>query len=308
MSSCELPPLLCTACEAETVTRLTVKNAYAIWRCPTCGHGWVHPVPEEETLERFYNSAEAAAVQYDFPENSIRKHTRRLFRWIHQAIRPPGRLLEVGCGRGVHLEVAQRLGWETVGLDRSSVARQLCFSRGIPAADSLEEICQRYGRAAFDLITLWEVIEHIADLSPFLSAVRTLLKPRGVLALSTPNFQSIIARNNYADWYELRPPLHLHYFTPASLTRLLGRYGFHILNQLTYVSWHPSVDRIVTSLGSCLRLPESALFLSQVACYKLAKPYFDRTLQANLRGLGLLTLAATTSWPSVPTFRKYFPA
>lgn len=86
-------------------------------------------MPDSESLRRFYASQEAVKSQYNFPEKSIRKHARRLFRWIRQAKIPPGILLDVGCGRGVHLEIARKLGWEVVGMDDSAIARNTCAAR-----------------------------------------------------------------------------------------------------------------------------------------------------------------------------------
>ncbi|MGI0016154.1 MAG: class I SAM-dependent methyltransferase [Nitrososphaera sp.] len=262
-------------------------------------------MPDEESLRSFYASQEAAKCQYNFPEGSIRKHARRLFRWIHQAKPPPGFLLDVGCGRGVHLDVAREFGWEVIGVDDSPIARNICERRGQAVYEGLNLVVKRYGETAFDVITLWEVIEHSPDPWAFLTELRHLLKHHGVLALSTPNFNSIVARSNFASWHELRPPMHLHYFTPGSVKKLLEECGFHVLNQLTYASYSAFVDRGVDRVAGLLSLSESAAFLVKVACYKFAKPYFDHKLQSKLEGLGLLTMASPSEIP-IPRLRKYF--
>lgn len=263
-------------------------------------------MPDNETIKRFYGSREAEC-QYDFPERSIRKHAGRLYRWIGQIRKPPGRLLDVGCGRGVHLEVAQGLGWECLGVDWSLIARQLCQTRGryvLDPAEVLEEP-EKY-EATFDAVTAWEVIEHQTNPESLLRSLKHLLKGSGLLALSTPNFNSIRARADYASWYELRPPMHLHFFTPESLRRLLEKCGYHVLDQLTYGSWSGVVDRTVDRFACSLSLSDSTSLLAKVACYKFAKVYFDRHLQSTLQGLGLLTMASPTEWKPNSRLRKYF--
>jgi len=295
----------CAVCAGDLTYHLTMRGTHPIWRCVACGHGWVDPVPDSQTLVRFYASREAEC-QYDYSERSIRKHAGRLFRWISQVKSAHGRLLDVGCGRGVHLEVAQALGWQCLGIDWSPIARQLCQARGLNVLDPAEVLDQpeRY-KAAFDVITAWEVIEHQPEPESFLRTLKRFLNSSGVLALSTPNFNSIRARADYSSWYELRPPMHLHYFTPESLKKLLERCGLFVLNQLTYGSWNGSVDRSVDRVAGLLPLSEATALLVKVACYKFAKVYFDRQLQSKLQGLGLLTMAGPSEIP-IPRLRKYF--
>ncbi len=299
-------PVSCVACLGNQISHLTTRGEYPIWKCADCGHGWVSPMPNEEHLDQFYSSEEGIHVQYDFPERSIRKHAQRLFRWIHQAKRPPGTLLDVGCGRGVHLEVARKLGWDVVGVDHSSRAREICLQRGMRIYPGLDSLERDFGQGAFDVITLWEVLEHSRDPHVFLVHLRGMLKDRGILALSTPNFCSVVARANLATWHELRPPMHLHYFTPASLEKLLGQCGLKTLNQLTYASYNKTVDRRIDGITHALRLPEPVPFLLKTAWYKAAKTYFDRTLQSKMQGLGLLCLSSPSEWTPLPEFRRHF--
>ena len=296
----------CIVCGHSRVNLLTIKNDFSIWMCDQCGHGWVYPMPNEETLKSFYASEEAAKCQYDFPERSIAKNAQRLFRWIHQAKTPPGILLDVGSGRGVHLEVARKLGWEVVGIESTLFAREISAERGVTVYKSLELVEKKYGAGAFDLITLWEVIEHSVAPRNLLHQLRPLLKKGGVVALSTPNFNSVIARSNYAAWYEFRPPLHLHYFTPESLAKLMEQCGFHVLNQLTYGSWNGWIDRMVNKIAVLFFLKESVVFLIKVGCYKFMKIYFDYTLQSKMQGLGLLNMSSLDEWKVAPHFLKYF--
>ena len=214
--------------------------------------------------------------------------------------------MDVGSGRGVHLEVARKLGWEVVGIESNLFAREISAERGVTVYKSLELVDKKYGAGAFDLITLWEVIEHSLDPRNLLHQLRPLLKKGGVVALSTPNFNSVIARSNYAAWYELRPPLHLHYFTPESLTKLMEQGGFHVLNQLTYASLNGRIDRMVNKMADLFFLKESVVFLIKVACYKFLKIYFDYTLQSKMQGLGLLNMSSLEEWKGAPHFLKYF--
>src|ERR1043166_5324503 len=115
-----------------------------------------------------------------------------------------------------------------------------------------------------------------------------------------------MAHSGYVDWYQLCPPVHLHYFTPGSLAKLLRQCGFHVLNQLTCTPWSARIDRAANRLAKTFSLPPSAAYLLQVICYKLGKVYFDRTIQHRLQGLTLLSMSSPKPWNVTPHFRKYF--
>ena len=124
----------------------------------------------------------------------------------------PGRVLDVGCGRGVLLQEFRRRGWEVQGTELSesaaSYARQ---TLKIPVEiGDLEAI--GFPPNYFDAITLWHVLEHVADPRALLAEIRRILKPDGVLLVAVPNFGSLEARVSKDKWFHLDVPRHVTHF------------------------------------------------------------------------------------------------
>jgi 2-polyprenyl-3-methyl-5-hydroxy-6-metoxy-1,4-benzoquinol methylase len=151
---------------------------------------------------------------------------------ILRPYRQTGQLLDVGCSIGGFLSAANRAGWVEHGIDISpsvDVARQagLRVERG-----RLEEV--DFPPAAFDVITMIDVIEHINHLDGLMKRIRTLLRPHGALLVVTPNLTSLNSRLLRQRWTAIEPDDHLVLFTPHTLARLFGQYGFSLKKVSTY--------------------------------------------------------------------------
>lgn len=136
--------------------------------------------------------------------------------------RPPARLLDVGCGAGEFMEIAKDLGYETTGIDVSEAAASICRSKGldVQAGDLLTE----QFTSKFDLITMWDVVEHLREPSAMLRRAADLLNEGGLLFAKVPGFGSLSVRlSDLAPRLSgllLGAPGHVQYFTRASLERL----------------------------------------------------------------------------------------
>jgi SAM-dependent methyltransferase len=134
-------------------------------------------------------------------------------------------VLDVGCGAGAFMEVARDAGFEVQGIDVSEASAQLCRSRGLSArtGDFLTEDFE----GKFDLITMWDVVEHLRDPEAFLKRACSLLSKRGVLFAKIPAFGElsvrISARIPAAGRALLGAPDHVQYFSKQSLSALLVR-------------------------------------------------------------------------------------
>jgi SAM-dependent methyltransferase len=135
-----------------------------------------------------------------------------------------GRLLDVGCGSGTFLCEARRVGYEVSGLDLSPEALSLLKARGIKAyTGSLSE--NSLGQQTFEVITLFHVLEHLADPLNDLLMILRHLAPGGDLIIQVPNRSSMQARVLSRRWYGLDPPRHLTQFSRSGLIRLIQRAG-----------------------------------------------------------------------------------
>ena len=139
-----------------------------------------------------------------------------------------GRLLDVGCGEGYFLHLAQQAGYEVTGLDFNPVSVAIAQERlGVATVhrSSVEEVGDRFSGTQFDVVTIFEVLEHTADPYQTLRCIYGLLKQGGKLLLSVPGSRR---------WPPLfdpesdAPPHHLTLWTEEALRRLLGRAGFRV--------------------------------------------------------------------------------
>jgi SAM-dependent methyltransferase len=145
-----------------------------------------------------------------------------------------GRLLDVGCGTGQFLAALRRFpGWEVAGVEPHPHAA--AFARrtfGLPVHTG-DLRSAPYPAASFDVVTLWDVLEHLSAPLADLAAIRRLLKPDGVLILRTPSADSWDARVFGPYWAGLDAPRHLAVYSRRTLAQLLRRVGFTIVDLRT---------------------------------------------------------------------------
>jgi 2-polyprenyl-3-methyl-5-hydroxy-6-metoxy-1,4-benzoquinol methylase len=137
-----------------------------------------------------------------------------------------GKLLDIGCGYGIFLNAARKLGWMVTGVELSRTASE--YARNVYKLDihngEVESV--NHPECHFDVITFWDVLEHVPNPASFLNTVRSLFKKEGLIALSVPNIGSFFARFYKGKWGALRPEQHLWHFNRQSLNQLLFDQGF----------------------------------------------------------------------------------
>lgn len=146
--------------------------------------------------------------------------------------KPSGKLLDVGCGNGAYLQLAQSAGWVVQGLDFDHLAVAAARHSGLEVQQGglaqLEEIAP----ASFDRVTLSHVLEHVHDPVSWLQALKRVLVPGGTLWLQTPNIDSLGHARFNQDWRDLDPPRHLTLWTYACLRQKLAEAGFREIRRL----------------------------------------------------------------------------
>jgi SAM-dependent methyltransferase len=152
----------------------------------------------------------------------------RRLRILHNVVRPPGSLLDVGCGTGELLTVARERGWAVTGCDpveeSASYAER---ERGLDVRAALLEDSGLPERS-FDVVAATHVLEHMHDPVGFVAMLVRWVRPGGHLFLEVPNFDSEHRRGHGAAWPGLRPLEHVLHFTPQTLRALLVRGGLDV--------------------------------------------------------------------------------
>lgn len=222
----------CSVCGASPAESVVDVNPF-IRHCNRCGMRYAHPRPVRDRLygrqsrEYWLNEYLPSYAPVDLRQRyatpiSYAAPYRRL-----------GRLLDVGCGVGLFLNEAKRVGWQAEGVDVSPYTREYAAEQfGITIhIGELAELGLADG--AYDVVTMWDVVEHVQDPGALLSAARRLLRPGGLLMLSTPNWNSL-ARYILKEWYHaIGPDDHIHYFADRTLSRLVRQVGFEPVHRHT---------------------------------------------------------------------------
>jgi len=135
-------------------------------------------------------------------------------------------LLDVGCGAGFWLNVAIEAGWDGLGIDLSPDA--IAFARDRLGLNVIAGRMQdrELPESTFDVITLLETIEHLFDPMAVLRQAHRVLRPGGLIAITTPNLNSLAFKFLGQDWSILSPTEHLYYFTERTIRQMLIHAGF----------------------------------------------------------------------------------
>jgi len=215
---------------------LTCSNRWRFVVCRRCGHCWLNPRPAAEALPVIYPPT-YYAYNYERISAIARKGKEVLDAGKLRSILrisggTPARYLDVGCGDGRYLEAMARRGAprsSLSGLELDDTVVAGLRQRGFDAYREPVESCSRFGDATFDLITMFHVIEHVASPRATVERMAGWLAPGGVLAIETPNLDSLDARLFASGtWGGFHIPRHWHLFTPATLTRMLESVGLEV--------------------------------------------------------------------------------
>lgn len=217
----------CVLCQHQDAALICRKNGFTVVRCTTCTLVRVSPPPSKEELDAYYREG-YNQFRYSFATPSVEPARRKSkeLKIIERFVRP-GKLLDVGSAHGHFLTQARYNNWEVTGVEPQDEARERSKARfNLNVHPSLAEAADNH----FDVVTMWHVIEHIASPFDFLNDVQAKLSGRGLLAIATPNVDSLVARATGESWSWLSPPDHLFLYSPVTLQRLLRQSGFEVLH------------------------------------------------------------------------------
>ena len=138
-------------------------------------------------------------------------------------------LLDIGCGTGEFLKVAQENKWYVSGLEPNSQARQIANNKTNGKVLDVTDAASLKANS-FDVITLWHVLEHVPNLEQQIHTIKTLLKFDGTLIIAVPNHNSFDANYYKSFWAAFDVPRHLWHFNKAAISKLFSHAGFQLVN------------------------------------------------------------------------------
>jgi 2-polyprenyl-3-methyl-5-hydroxy-6-metoxy-1,4-benzoquinol methylase len=230
----------CHLCDAPLFDDLPprwIKDGLELVACPVCSLVCRRQLPRAEDLEAIYDrSYFGGSGGPREPENYLdyladaeahRLAARRRLRFVNRW-KGHGALLDVGAAAGFFVDEAMRAGWDAEGVDVAPSMTEWGRRRLGASLQTGTFASMDPGGRAFDAVTMWDYIEHSVDPRGDVGKALALLRPGGVLMLSTGDIGSLLARLSGSRWHLLTPKHHNFYFSQRTIRSMLYREGFHV--------------------------------------------------------------------------------
>ena len=201
----------CLLCNSKDLLELkNYQNAYLV-KCQKCNFVFGKRIPETSELiahyQKYQRGGEISAI-------TIKRYEELLDTF--EKYRKTNRILDIGCGDGYFLEVAKKRGWQTFGTEYTDEAIATCSNKGITIHQGILNP-SNYTENDFDVITSFEVIEHINNPQREIKNIREILRVGGLFYFTTPNFNSISRLVLKENWNVIEYPEHLSYYTTKTI-------------------------------------------------------------------------------------------
>lgn len=230
----------CYLCQQRVPRKAFTKLGYDITQCPACKlyalkfKGNYKKFIEEYYDEKFFTGSEERAGYVDYegdawPEKqNMRRYLKRILKHKTEGV-----LLDAGCATGLFLLEAQAAGFEVYGFDVSDYAIDIAKERFGDRVTQATLQSAKYDPKSFDVVTLFDVIEHLDDPRKALRRLRRMLKDNGLLMINTGDVGSILAQLEGKRWHFFVPPQHFFFFSRRTISMLLDQAGFKVI-QIDY--------------------------------------------------------------------------
>lgn len=224
----------CDCCGGRDTSLHVVKNGFKVVRCERDGLLFVSPRPSDVAPyydSRYYTGGVPGVYRsYDVHAADMQEEWTRRLGQLGGPGSTSSRLLDVGAATGEFLVLAREKGWDVMGVELSAwAADQARTTHGLEVICGSLQHVTNVPPASFDVVTMWDCIEHLSEPRATLDAVRDALKPGGMLALSTGAVPHLDPQAR-SGWYF--PPWHLYYFSRETIHILLDRSGFDVIEYI----------------------------------------------------------------------------
>ena len=232
----------CNLCGTNDADDYMEISGFKIVKCRNCKLIYVNPRLKQKSLHKIYNkeyyknpafngtkSCLYGYIEYLKEKNFITSTFQNRLEQIEKYSKV-GKLLDVGCAFGFFLELARKNGWDVYGTEISEDAYKYAkYNLKLPVINKTLEKT-KFKNGNFDVVTIFDVIEHLTKPQETLREIRRILKPNGLIVVTTPDIGSITARILGKNWEEVkRVREHIYFFSRHTLKNMLESNGFKVL-------------------------------------------------------------------------------
>jgi 2-polyprenyl-3-methyl-5-hydroxy-6-metoxy-1,4-benzoquinol methylase len=205
-------------------------NDWQVKKCSRCGLVQVHPVPSEKEVAALYHEDmghfEPYLAQLPVHEAYFGEKVRQIQRFRKNTSKSL-KLLDIGCALGVLLSESKKEGFVPLGIDISHDAVEYCKKHRLTAIEgTMQSLKKKLGKATFNVVTAFEIIEHERDPLGMVKRIYEVLNNGGMAIITTPNHGGMWRKLMGKWWFGYQHPEHLFFFDPASITYLFKKAGF----------------------------------------------------------------------------------
>lgn len=221
------------------------------WFCKSCELAWKKQFPKTIYDETYYKGKSSFASKLFSPIANYFYAVRRKYVNGKKA----NTWIDVGAGEGGFLETVKAK--KRIGIEISKSGREMMRASGLNALSEKEFL--KSSKIGADIISFWQVLEHVENPWDYLKAARRNLKKDGKIIIGIPNFQSLEFHMSREYWFHLQPQFHLWHFSPKSLKTLLKKSGFSIVNSDYWAIEHHLTGILQTFINKTSRSKENYL-------------------------------------------------
>jgi 2-polyprenyl-3-methyl-5-hydroxy-6-metoxy-1,4-benzoquinol methylase len=255
-----VPCNLCGGSETRPFARC---QGMQVVQCLHCDLVYVNPRLDGRSLHQHYNSGQSSRIRYYLDvECADRRTFAEVLAVARELVPGGGRLLDVGPNIGTCLALAREQGWDVCGIEINAQAADYCRRQRQLHVISGTLDTHAFPRNSFDVVLMGDVIEHLSDPRRTLGQVQQVLRPGGVVIISTPNIGGWAGR-----MLQIKPEEHLYYFAPKTMAALLTQVGLEVVrirsldryHNLTAMTHSTTFGGLFQVLGPLFRLAHRLL-------------------------------------------------
>jgi predicted TPR repeat methyltransferase len=231
-------------------------------RCRECQYIFADLRLSDDELARLYDHTlfkEGEFFDYEADRKYLTKNFRLRYKTLRRYIDPTRheRLLEIGSAYGFFLDVVRDDFRELLGVDVTDEGVRYTREKlRLPAVQD-DFLNHDFGARRFDVVCMWDTIEHLRRPDLYVEKIAALTEPGALLALTTGDISSIVARLRGEKWRMIIPPVHAHYFSLATLERLLEEHGFDVVHNSYCGFWRSASNVAYIILALRHKSPEA---------------------------------------------------